>query len=85
MEQDSNNQNTVTGRLSMTSKGFGFIIPDVKETEEETDVFVPGTQLGTAMHGDHVVARVTPPEEEGQSRVGEIIEILERADRKSVV
>ena len=84
MEQDSNNQNTVTGRLSMTSKGFGFIIPDVKETEKDTDVFVPGTQLATAMHGDHVVARVTPPEEEGQSRVGEIIEILERANEHIV-
>ena len=82
--EETTQQPTVTGRLSMTSKGFGFIIPDVKETEEETDVFVPGTQLGTAMHGDHVVARVTPPEEEGQSRVGEIIEILERANEHLV-
>ena len=39
----------VVGKLTMTAKGFGFIIPDVKETEEDTDVFVPGVALGTAM------------------------------------
>ena len=58
----------VVGRLSMTAKGFGFIIPDIKETDEDTDVFVPGVHLATAMHGDRVIARVTPPEEEGRSR-----------------
>ena len=74
----------VVGRLSMTAKGFGFIIPDVRESEEETDVFVPGADLNTAMHGDRVVARVTPAQEEGRSREGEIIRILERANEKIV-
>ena len=46
--------NLVVGRLSMSPKGFGFIIPDVRENEEETDVFVPGAALATAMHGDRV-------------------------------
>ena len=69
----------VVGRISMTAKGFGFIIPDVRESEEETDVFVPGPGIGSAMHGDRVVARVTPSEEPGRSREGEIIRILERA------
>lgn len=31
----------VVGRISMTAKGFGFIIPDIRDTEDETDVFVP--------------------------------------------
>lgn len=74
----------VVGRLSMTAKGFGFIIPDVRDSEEETDVFVPGADLNTAMHGDRVVARVTPAQEEGRSREGEIIRILERANEKIV-
>lgn len=74
----------VVGRLSMTSKGFGFIVPDIKETEEDTDVFVPGVNLGSAMHGDRVVARVRPPEEEGRSREGEIIRVIERANEKIV-
>ncbi len=74
----------VVGRLSMTAKGFGFIIPDTRETEEETDVFVPGTALSTAMHGDRVVARVTPSLIEGKSREGEIIRVLERANKRIV-
>ena len=31
----------IEGRLSMTAKGFGFVIPDERETDEDTDVFVP--------------------------------------------
>ena len=72
--------NLVVGRLSMSPKGFGFIIPDVRENEEETDVFVPGAALATAMHGDRVAARVTPSETPGRAREGEIIRILVRAN-----
>ena len=72
--------NLVVGRLSMSPKGFGFIIPDVRENEEETDVFVPGAALATAMHGDRVIARVTPSETPGRAREGEIIRILVRAN-----
>jgi len=74
----------VVGHLSMTAKGFGFITPDVKESEDETDVFVPANAIGSAMHGDRVVARVTPPKEEGRSREGEILRVLERANEKIV-
>ncbi|MSV24435.1 ribonuclease R [Selenomonas sp. WCA-380-WT-3B 3/] len=74
----------VVGRLSMSAKGFGFIIPDVRASEDETDVFVPGPGIGSAMHGDRVVARVTPSEEPGRSREGEILRILERANEKIV-
>ena len=74
----------VVGHLSMTAKGFGFITPDVKESEDETDVFVPANAIGSAMHGDRVVARVTPPKEEGRSREGEILRVLERANEKLV-
>ena len=76
--------NLVVGRLSMSPKGFGFIIPDVRETEDETDVFVPGGALQTAMHGDRVVARITPSETEGRAREGEIIRILERVNTRIV-
>ena len=72
--------NLVVGRLSMSPKGFGFIIPDVRETEDETDVFVPGSALASAMHGDRVVACVTPSEMPGRAREGKIIRILERAN-----
>ena len=68
----------------MSGKGYGFIIPDVKLTEAETDVFVPGAMLGSAMHGDRVVARVSPSPIPGRSREGEIIRIVERANTKIV-
>lgn len=74
----------VVGHISMTAKGFGFIIPDVREDETETDVFVPGAGVGSAMHGDRVLARVSTAAEEGRSREGEILRILERANEKIV-
>ncbi|MFA6849420.1 MAG: ribonuclease R [Selenomonadaceae bacterium] len=74
----------VVGRLSMTGKGFGFIIPDVREKETDTDVFVPGTMLDSAMNNDRVVARVSPSEMPGRSREGEIIRIVKRANTKIV-
>ena len=43
--------NLVVGKLSMSGKGYGFIIPDVKLTPADTDVFVPGALLASAMHG----------------------------------
>lgn len=74
----------VVGRLSVSAKGFGFIIPEAKETEEDTDVFVPGPMIGTAMNGDRVVARVTPSDIPGRSREGEILRIVERANKRIV-
>jgi ribonuclease R len=76
--------NLVVGRLSMTGKGFGFIIPDIREKETDTDVFVPGTMLDSAMNNDRVVARVSPSEMPGRSREGEIIRIVKRANTKIV-
>ena len=76
--------NLVVGKLSMSAKGFGFIIPDVREKETDSDVFVPGAMMASAMNGDKVVARVTPSEIPGRSREGEIIRIVERANKRIV-
>ena len=76
--------NLVVGRLSMTAKGYGFIIPDNKKETQEEDVFVPGAMLASAMHGDRVVARVTPSEIAGRSREGEIVRVAERANTRIV-
>lgn len=72
--------NLIVGRLSMSAKGFGFIIPEVREKETDSDIFVPGVSLGGAMNGDRVVARLSPSEIAGRSREGEIIRIVERAN-----
>ena len=76
--------NLVVGRLSMTGKGFGFVIPDRKESETDTDVFVPGSQLGGSMHNDRVVVRIQESSSRDRSREGEVIRIVEHANRKIV-
>lgn len=76
--------NLVVGKLSMTSKGFGFVIPDVRETPEETDVFIPLSLMLSAMNNDRVVARVNRPSGMGKTREGEIIRIVSRANTKIV-
>ena len=69
----------VTGLISVTRDGHGFVRPD----EPGEDVFVPAYRLGTAMDGDHVVTRIER-QPRGRSREGSILRILERA-RETVV
>jgi len=49
----------VVGKLLCNPRGFGFIAP-VREKDGE-DIYVPGTNLSSAMHGDIVVARAPRP------------------------
>ena len=65
----------VAGRVQVTRKGDGFVIPD--EPGEE-DVFVPARNLETAVDGDRVLARIEqrPP---GRNPVGRIVRVVERA------
>ena len=74
----------VVGKISVSAKGFAFITPDDKESDDEKDVFVPGTMLSSAMNGDIVVARVTPPVDPTRSPEGEIIRIVKRANERIV-
>src|SRR5206468_10072082 len=69
----------ITGKLSVHPVGYGFLAP---EKSDEPDVFIAAENIGTAMHGDRVVARVSP--EAPSSRIngrreGRVIRILERA------
>lgn len=79
-----NNMDLVEGRLALSLRGFGFVIPDNRESEEDTDIFIPARAIGYAMHNDRVAARLHPPREEGHSREGEIVRILERANTRLV-
>lgn len=69
----------VTGRLSVTRDGDGFVRPD----GPGSDVFVPSRRLATAMDGDRVVARVEH-RPRGRSPEGSVIRVLDRA-RETVV
>lgn len=76
--------NLVVGRISMTSKGFGFVIPEIREKEEDGDVFVPASLLNGAMNNDRVVARINESRMPERSREGEIIRIVKHANAKIV-
>lgn len=71
----------VTGRFQLTSKGFGFVIPDNKD--ERPDVFIPPRALNGAMNNDRVMARVESGGS-GKKPEGEIIRIIIHANNKVV-
>src|SRR5881296_2573116 len=69
----------VAGKLSIHQVGYGFLTP---ETTGGPDVFIAAENIGTAMHGDRVVARIsrdTPDDRIKGRREGRVIRILERA------
>jgi ribonuclease R len=69
----------VAGKLSIHQAGYGFLTP---ETAGEPDTFIAAENIGTAMHGDRVVARISRDEPYGRikgRREGRVIRILERA------
>src|SRR6059036_931381 len=69
----------VAGKLSIHQVGYGFLTP---ETPGGPDVFIAAENIGTAMHGDRVVARISrdaPHDRIKGRREGRIIRILERA------
>src|SRR6478735_2083775 len=69
----------VTGKLSIHPVGYGFLTP---EKSGEADVFIAAENVGTAMHGDRVVARISLEPPAGRikgRREGRVIRILERA------
>src|SRR5213596_25160 len=69
----------VAGKLSIHQVGYGFLTP---ETPGGPDVFIAAENIGTAMHGDRVVARIsrdTPHDRIKGRREGRVIRILERA------
>ncbi|WP_207433714.1 ribonuclease R [Sabulibacter ruber] len=64
----------VVGRLEM-SKGFGFVVPDMKRMY--FDVFVNERGLADAKHGDKVLVKITEwPEDPERSPTGEITRVF---------
>jgi len=73
---DSAKMGFVLGRMSVSEKGFGFLIPDDKERK---DIFVAASDLAGAMHKDRVLIRVSKPETPDGKCEGEVAQIIERA------
>ena len=71
----------VAGRFQLSSKGFGFLIPDNKGSKP--DVFIPPRKLHGAMNNDRVMARIDS-HAPGRRPEGEIIRIIEHANSRIV-
>lgn len=72
----------LAGRLQGNAKGFGFLIPDNKDSE---DVFIPADKINGALHKDRVMVKVLKTTGDlARSKEGEVVRILERANRTIV-
>ena len=57
--------NLIVGRITTHPRGFGFVVPDRPVEGVNGDIYVAGSNLNQAMHGDRVVARVERVTERG--------------------
>lgn len=70
--------NLVVGLLRCSPKGYGFVVP---EKANAPDVFVRLPDMGGALHGDRVVARVERRKPDGRVS-GSVIRVLDHANRR---
>ena len=71
----------VVGTIQGNRRGYGFLIPEDKEVE---DVFISSDALNGALHGDKVIVKVTMEGPNSKNQEGEVIRILERANKTLV-
>jgi ribonuclease R len=74
--------NLIVGRITTNPRGFGFVEPDHRPEDIAGDIYVAGSNLNQAMHGDRVVARVERITDRGAE--GRIVRILERGASSTV-
>ena len=75
----STKKGLLQGKLSLHSKGFGFVSPN---NEEHDDVFIPASQLKGSIDGDIVEIQVMG--KSGKGYEGKVIKLVKR-DRKHIV
>jgi len=80
-KQKKHKYTLITGTLSKTKKGFGFVVP---EKDGGSDIFIPRGDLNGAMHNDLVLAAVYPENPMYGSSYGEVVKILRRAHTEVV-
>jgi len=75
--------NQLVGRLVAHRDGYGFVVPEEPRRDIDGDLFIPPSQLGDAMHGDRVLARIERHERAhgaaGRAE-GRIVRVLDRAN-----
>ncbi|MGM0602963.1 MAG: ribonuclease R [Bacillota bacterium] len=70
----------IGGRIEKIASGNGFLIPDDPGQE---DIFIASENMNGAMHNDKVFIHLTRSRR-GKSKEGEIVEVIERVNKKVV-
>lgn len=70
------NAGLLIGTFRGTRSGHGFVIPDDERERNRGDLFISERDMGAALHGDKVIARITGTERRG--REGRIESVLHR-------
>jgi ribonuclease R len=71
----------IKGRLVLHQDGYGFVVPEVAIPNLDGDLFIPRDFVEDAMHGDHVIAKISRLSGVPGARraEGRIIRIVSRA------
>src|SRR5687768_9382337 len=67
----------LVGKIVINPRGFGFVVPDRPVEGLAGDLYIAGSNLNQAMHGDRVVARIERIGNDGRAE-GRILRILTR-------
>ncbi|RXM59091.1 ribonuclease R [Clostridium tetani] len=67
----------IVGKIQGHQRGYAFLIPE----DDIQDVFIPASGLNGAMNGDKVVVKTFKEVREGKKSEGEVIRILNRANK----
>jgi ribonuclease R len=80
-QHKATSRDEIRGRLVHHADGYGFVVPDVALPNVDGDIFIPRDQIEDAMHGDHVVAKITRLSGQTGARraEGRIVRIIGRA------
>jgi ribonuclease R len=69
--------NLIAGRMVAHREGYGFVVPDQPVPSVDGDLFIGRDNVGDAMHGDRVLARIIRRRTDGRAE-GRIVQIVER-------
>jgi ribonuclease R len=80
MPKTARSQNLVAGKLSMHRDGYGFVMPQDENLRKtiDGDIYIPPHAIGSAMHGDEVLAEIVASKRDGRAE-GRILRTLNRA------
>jgi len=70
--------NLISGRIVSHRDGYGFVVPDAPMPGIDGDLFIGRDNIGDAMHGDRILARIEHRRPDGRAE-GRIVQVVERA------